>query len=99
MSADELLTNCQQAGIILSAQGDILEVDAPRGVLTPELRSQLAHHKAELLEALRPSRAYVTLKGGLTLPVEALELAIDLERRGFHQSLDSEGSYQIKPAA
>jgi hypothetical protein len=99
MTTEQLLLTCRQAGIVLSAQGDTLELDAPCGALTPELRDRLARHKAELLAVLRPPRAFVTLKGGPTLPVEAVELALDLERRGFRQSIDAAGCYQVEPPA
>ena len=45
-------------------------------------------HKPILIKLLAPSRSLVTLKGGLVLPVEAIELAIDLERRGIRLATD-----------
>jgi hypothetical protein len=41
----------------------------------------------------------VPLRHGLTLPVEAIELAIDLERRGFRMSLNASQQFQIQPTA
>ncbi|MGE3510550.1 MAG: hypothetical protein AB7N65_16890 [Vicinamibacterales bacterium] len=35
----------------------------------------------------------------LTLPVEVLALALDLESRGFRQSVDARGEYQVEPSA
>jgi len=32
----------------------------------------------------------ITLKGGLTVPVEALHLALDLEQRGFEMHVDGD---------
>ena len=32
-----------------------------------------------------------------TLPIEAIELALDFERRGYLQSVDATGQYQIEP--
>ena len=42
---------------------------------------------------------FVALKGGLVLPLPAMLLALDLERRGFGMSLDAGGQFQIEPAA
>jgi hypothetical protein len=99
MTAHKFLMTCQEAGIMLAADGDCIEVDAPAGVLTPELRDELARHKPALLVLLAPPRAFVTLRHGPTLPIEAIELAIDLERRGFKMSLDACLEFQIEPAA
>lgn len=99
MTAHELLMTCRQAGINLVVDGDCIDVDAPAGVLTPELRAELARCKADLLALLAPPRAFVTLRHGPTLPVEAIELALDLERRGFRMSLDAGQQFQIEPPA
>ena len=53
MDLHSLLTNLSQKGIKLSADGNSLEVDAPKGTITPQLRGSLAEHKAELLVLLR----------------------------------------------
>jgi hypothetical protein len=42
---------------------------------------------------------FVYLRGGLTVPRPALELALDLEGRGFRMSLDAGQQFQIEPAA
>ena len=89
MTVAALLLTCQKAGIHLAADGETLEIDAPRGALTPDLRDQLAHHKTALLEALRPPRAFVTLKNGPTLPVEVIELAVRLEAQGVPLRADA----------
>jgi hypothetical protein len=57
--------------------------------MTPELRKALAEHKAALLDALVPATEFVSLKGGLTVPVAAVLLALDLERRGIPLATDS----------
>ena len=46
-------------------------------------------HKADLLPLLAPVTEFVTLKGGLTVPVPALTLVLDLEARGFRMSEDA----------
>ena len=56
MSAAALLARLYNAGATVTVNGDKLHVDAPNGVLTPELRGELREHKAELLAELqRPS--------------------------------------------
>jgi hypothetical protein len=99
MTATELLTAVRQAGIVLEVRGDRLHVEAPAGVLTPTLRDELTRCKAALLELLAPVTEFVYLRGGLTVPRPALELALDLERRGFRMSLDADQQFQIEPAA
>lgn len=56
MIATRLLADLRQQNIQLWTEDDQLRVRAPRGVLTPELREQLALHKADLLKLLRSQR-------------------------------------------
>lgn len=99
MTATQILVLAATQDIVLAAQGDRLVVDAPTGALTPELRSELVRHKPALLALLTAPRAFVTLRQGPTLPVEAIELAIDLERRGFRLSVDAWKQFQIEPTS
>ena len=99
MSTVNLLARVRAKEIHLQVQGDLLLVNDPAGALTPELRAELRAHKDGLLALLAPPRAFVTLKQGPTLPVEALELAIDLERRGVALSLDADQQLVIDPSA
>jgi hypothetical protein len=99
MTLEALIAEAARLRIRLEARGDRLHVEAPAGVVTPTLRDQLTQHKPGLLALLAPSRAFVTLRRGPTLPVEAIELAIDLERRGFTMSLDACQQVQIEPTA
>jgi hypothetical protein len=62
-----------------------------------ELRDQIARHKSELLAALAPVTEYVYLKGGLSVSLPALVLALDLETRGFRMSLDHDQQFQVEP--
>ena len=58
MRATDLLTELEGLGVVLAADGDRLRYDAPKGVLTPELRQQMAELKAELLGLVEgPGRA------------------------------------------
>jgi hypothetical protein len=96
MSTDELLLAVHEAGIVLRAEGGRLKYDAPRGALTADLLDALATHKPALLARLAPTQRYVTLKGGPTLPVEPVLLALDLEARGFRMVPDN-GDILITP--
>jgi hypothetical protein len=96
MSATELLAVTKAAGIALNVVGDRLRYSASKGALTPELRDAMARHKAELLILLAPV-TFITLKGGLVVPRQALELALDLEQRGYRQRVDVDGLYQVEP--
>ncbi len=58
MSMAELLVELRSRGVELTAMGERLRIDAPKGVLTPEIRETLARHKAEILALLEsPSPA------------------------------------------
>lgn len=54
MTAATLLDRLRSLGASVSLVGDRLRVEAPAGTLTPELRQELAEHKAELVRLLRP---------------------------------------------
>jgi hypothetical protein len=49
MTSVELLQTLQGKGVSLAIQGDRLRVDAPVGVLTPEMREVIAAHKTSLM--------------------------------------------------
>ncbi len=51
-----LFHNLAQKGIKLAANGNSLDVNAPKGILTTELRDSLIEHKAEILELLRQNK-------------------------------------------
>ncbi len=54
-AVSDLLGECVAQGIRLVANDDgDLTVDAPQGVLTPDLLEQLRTHKAELIAHLQP---------------------------------------------
>lgn len=52
MDAQELLADLQRLGVILAADGEQMQVDAPEGVITPAIRAELHRRKAELLAQL-----------------------------------------------
>lgn len=53
MSPTELLSNLRLLNIKIWADGGQLRVNAPKGVLTPNLQVQISQQKAELLDCLR----------------------------------------------
>jgi hypothetical protein len=97
MTPQDLLTTCRQAGIVLAVDGDALDVNAPKGTLTPELRDELARQKPALLALLAPATVFVPLKGGLTLPLDVIKLALDLEAREIPLHIDADHQF-IAPA-
>jgi hypothetical protein len=54
VDAPAFLADLVSLGVSLSAAGDRLHVEAPIGVLTPQVRSELSALKAELLVLLAP---------------------------------------------
>jgi len=95
MTLEALLSETARLGIRLEARGDRLHVEAPAGVVTPTLREALVKQKPALLSRLAPPRAFITLKNGPTLPVEAIELTLDLERRGIPLATDSDHQFIV----
>jgi len=52
MDLHRLLATLLARGIKLSTNGTLLEIDAPKGAVTPELRDLLIEHKAEIIALL-----------------------------------------------
>ena len=53
MSIAEFVSHLRNLDVRLSAEGQRLRLNAPKGVLTDSLRTQIAARKQELLEFLR----------------------------------------------
>lgn len=51
--AGELINELRRRGATLTPNGDKLRITAPRGVITPQLRDQIAQHKPALMRLLR----------------------------------------------
>ena len=51
----EMLSDLRSCGVELSVEGDRLQCNAPKGVITPEIREQLAKRKHEILNLLKTS--------------------------------------------
>src|SRR6201996_1023361 len=56
-SLDGFLSNLPPLGVRLSADGDTLICNAPKGAVTPEIKRQLTERKPEILAFLRDSAA------------------------------------------
>ncbi|MBE9228589.1 amino acid adenylation domain-containing protein [Phormidium sp. LEGE 05292] len=57
MKLNQFVAELTERGVKLWAEGDQLRVRAAKGVLTPELRDELALHKAELVKLLHNNNA------------------------------------------
>jgi hypothetical protein len=57
MTITAFLHDLHAIGVHLAADGNDLLVDAPRGVMTPNLQAALVAHKAELLAHLLDTKA------------------------------------------
>ncbi len=64
MNLSEVLTYLRAHDVQVWLDGERLRLNAPKGVLTPELQAELTRHKAELIEFLRTAEAATRL----TLP-------------------------------
>jgi hypothetical protein len=53
MNATALLEELSKLGVIVTTSGRLLELDAPRGVITAELREDLRQHKFEIISLLQ----------------------------------------------
>ncbi len=95
LTLPEVLNVVRTAGIRLEARGDRLHVEAPPGAVTPAVRDALTAHKPQLLVLLAPPKSFVTLKGGLTVPTDALALALNLEARGVTLRTDQDHQFVI----
>jgi hypothetical protein len=52
-TATSLLASLRAVGILIRSEEGRLVVEAPRGIITPEIRSQLAKRKTELVSILK----------------------------------------------
>jgi hypothetical protein len=69
VSALVLMRDLETSGVVLEVRGDRLHVDAPVGIVTPEMRDSLVRHKAELLAMLAADPAEYANWAPLDLPV------------------------------
>ncbi|MEM9508872.1 MAG: amino acid adenylation domain-containing protein [Cyanobacteria bacterium P01_E01_bin.35] len=62
MDLDSLIDKLSHRGIKLAAKGNTLEIDAPKGAITTDLRNALASHKLELLRLLHQNNNTVSFR-------------------------------------
>lgn len=77
MNASMLLTDLIHRGVRLSASGENLNIDAPKGAITSDLRAALVEHKTSLIRLLNSEEADVQWR------VEAMRLQYVPGRGGF----------------
>ena len=63
MNASALLKDLRRQDVILEAEGDLLNVEAPAGFVTDELRATLAENNGRLLESLAQERGKLAEAG------------------------------------
>ncbi|MFC1718242.1 condensation domain-containing protein [Candidatus Poribacteria bacterium] len=57
MTVEDLLAHLQRLGIEIRADGEWLRYNAPKAALTPDLRTELANHRFEILTLLRKANS------------------------------------------
>ena len=66
MTAAELLRDLEERDVRLALHGDRLQVDAPQGMITSELRQSLASHKPELVNLIRQRDSALSREDAIT---------------------------------
>ena len=87
MSALELLATLYSRNVRLNICGGEIRIHAPKGAVTPDLKEQLAAHKAAIMEALGEGTFLdETLPDEIIIPAqvpntaEAIKACIDAQR-------------------
>ena len=86
MTGEALLEQLRDRDIRLSANGDRLVVDAPRGALTEQLRWTLQEHKAELLAIVTAPDLWARRAAGLLSSVADPDRRADLRELFEHRA-------------
>lgn len=86
MTGEVLLEQLRGRDIRLSANGDRLVVDAPRGVLTEQLRGTLQEYKAELLAIVTDRDLWARRTTGLLSGVADPDVRADLRELFEHRA-------------
>jgi hypothetical protein len=64
MNAALLMRALQRCGVQLEADGELLVVDAPAGIVTDELKAVLSEHKAQLISAVQVEQRFLRSERG-----------------------------------
>ena len=70
MTARDLLAQVTDLGVELTLEGDNIRYQAPKGVLTPDIRAALRQSKPQLIQLLSKSRT--TRVAAISWPEECL---------------------------
>ena len=97
MTAIDIINQVQTIGIRLASKNGKLVIDAPKGVLTEDLKHKLKAHKAELLTALEESigAAVITTCEGATTS----KVSTGLHPYHYRLKNDKGGGTYLTPAA
>jgi amino acid adenylation domain-containing protein len=94
MNTYQFWSHIRSLDVVLTIDGEHLECKAPKGILTPQLQTQIAKYKTELLTFLR--RSTITR---ITPRPESIPLSFAQERLWFINQLEGASATYNMPAA
>lgn len=98
MTPADLLTELERRGVKLTLAGDRLHVEAPAGVLTPDLKETLAKHKAALLTLLEEREGRMTIWPGVVVRIHPMRPACQAAGHCLMLTKEADcGLYWVRP--